>query len=209
MILIGGKLGGCGLLGFGSLGAAGHSDLNYSTRISHGKNSLLNKSRKRQLMKEGLSQTSVTKYQKGIAAIVDAEVSKWVEEAVNDDDDGDDRVPISKRPRERSENGEEQELSKKIQRNEVQVEENKDKESLEDRMHAEAAAEKLRNLQLILPSGTLVKDILASRKKDDLSFKYQMLIEDSPQPGFDEGELIERCFGELLCVHLFSTKHGF
>ncbi|RUS34592.1 hypothetical protein BC938DRAFT_479580 [Jimgerdemannia flammicorona] len=57
-------------------------------------------------------------------------------------------------------------------------------ESLEDRARAESIAKKLQNLQLVLSSGTIVKDILAARKRDDLSYKYQMLIDDSPQPGF-------------------------
>jgi hypothetical protein len=46
-------------------------------------------------------------------------------------------------------------------------------------------------LQLALASGTRVIDVLASRKLDELSYKYSMLVSDSPQPGFSKGELIE------------------
>ncbi|RUS27768.1 hypothetical protein BC938DRAFT_482763 [Jimgerdemannia flammicorona] len=143
-------------------------------------------------------QSSVTKYQKGVAAVVDAEVNKWVEEAAK----GDVEDVTTKRPHEFSESDDEQALSRKVQRKDVQIEDSEE----EDRMYAEAAevaAEKLRDLQLVLSSGTFVKDILASRKKDNLSFKYQMLIDDSTQPGFNQDELNE--IKALSVRHMAAT----
>ncbi|RUS33268.1 hypothetical protein BC938DRAFT_472298, partial [Jimgerdemannia flammicorona] len=127
--LIGGKLGDFRSLGFGSLGTADHSDLNFSTRIVF-------------VCETGLlKQSSVTKYQKGVAAVVDAEVNKWVEEAAK----GDVEDVTTKRPHEFSESDDEQALSRKVQRKDVQIEDSEE----EDRMYAEAAevaAEKLRGL---------------------------------------------------------------
>ncbi|CAI2192580.1 7625_t:CDS:2, partial [Funneliformis geosporum] len=75
---------------------------------------------KQDIHRKARFQMSTTKYQKGVATVVDAEIDKWTEEAINDE------IPISKRPHE----NEEAIASKKTKnRNE--------KESVEERISQE------------------------------------------------------------------------